>query len=70
MDHQWQLSRNFVARSDGQQRWDYVYQFLLQWASAPTADSTSASSPLQEDYHADRHLCSRLNSTPTAAADD
>ena len=70
MDRQWQLSRSFEARTDGQRRWDYAYQFLLQWAMAPTADATSASSLAQEDCHANRHLCSRLNSTPTAATDD
>ena len=70
MDHRWQLARSFEARADGQRRWDYAYQFLLQWAMATTADSPSASSHPQEDGHANRHLCSRLHSTPTPAADD
>jgi hypothetical protein len=66
MDYQWQLTRNFEARPDGQRRWDYVYQFLLQWATQQPADSASASSRLQEVHHANRHLCSRLKSTSTA----
>lgn len=66
MNHQWQLTRSFEARPDGQRRWDYAYQFLLHWAIEQTADSPSASSHLQEDCHANCHLCSRLKSASTA----
>jgi hypothetical protein len=66
MNHQWQLTRSFEARPDGQRRWDYAYQHLLHWAIEQSADSLSASSHLQEVHHANRNLRSRLKSTSTA----
>jgi len=41
----WQVTRSVLARSDGARRWDYAYQFLLQWAmetDAGTQPVTSA----------------------------
>jgi len=69
MDTKWQLKRNFMARTDGQRRWDYVYQYLLQWAMASTADQPSASTRPQEEQHGNRHLCSCLNSEATKQSD-
>ena len=28
--HPWQMTRSGIARSDGERRWDYAYQFLLR----------------------------------------
>ena len=69
MDSNWQLSRDFVETSDGQRRWDYVYQYLLQWAMEQTADSPSAPSHPQEEQHGNRHLRSCLDSTSTTSTD-
>ena len=69
MGTNWQLKRNFIARTDGQIRWDYVYQYLLQWAMALTADQPSASTQSQEEQHGNRSLRSRLNSTATKQSD-
>ena len=32
----WQVRRITVAQHDGERRWDYAYQFLLQWAMEQT----------------------------------
>lgn len=69
MDTNWQLSRDFVETADGQRRWDYVYQYLLQWAMEQHADLPSAPSHSQEEQHGNRHLCSRLDSTSTTSTD-
>lgn len=69
MDTNWQLSRSFVDTDDGQRRWDYVYQYLLQWAMEQRADSPSAPSHPQEEGHGNRHLRSGLDPTSTTATD-
>lgn len=69
MDTNWQLARNFVEAADGQRRWDYVYQYLLQWAMEQCADLPSAPSQSQEERHEHRHLCTCLDSTSTTSAD-
>jgi len=33
----WQVRRTTRAGTDGERRWDYAYQFLLQWAMADAA---------------------------------
>jgi hypothetical protein len=33
----WQVRRPTRAGADGERRWDYAYQFLLQWAMADAA---------------------------------
>ena len=33
----WQVRRTTRAGTDGERRWDYAYQFLLQWAMADGA---------------------------------
>lgn len=69
MDTNWRLSRSFVVATDGQRRWDYVYQYLLQWAMEHNADSPSAPSQSQEEQHGNRHLCSCLDPTSTTSTD-
>jgi hypothetical protein len=32
METSWQVRHITVAQHDGERRWDYAYQFLLQWA--------------------------------------
>jgi len=70
MKANWQLNRSFAESDDGQRRWDYVYQYLLQWAMEQNADPGSAPSQPQEEQHGNRHLCSRLDPTPTTASND
>ena len=69
MKTNWQLERNFIVRPDGQRRWDYVYQYLLQWAMESTADQPSASNRPQEEQYANRHLCPRLDPEATKQSD-
>lgn len=69
MKTNWQLDRSFVEQADGQRRWDYVFQYLLQWAMEQSADELSAPSHSTEEENGNRHLCSRVNSTPTTSAD-
>ena len=69
METNWQLKRSFVAQLDGQRRWDYVYQYLLQWAMEQNADAPSAPSHSQEEDHGNRHLCTCVNAASTTAAD-
>ena len=38
----WKVQRTVAARDDGQRRWDYAYQFLLQWATDLSAETCSA----------------------------
>jgi hypothetical protein len=32
MKRPWQVRRVMVGQYDGERRWDYAYQLLLQWA--------------------------------------
>jgi hypothetical protein len=43
----WKVRRTVAARDDGQRRWDYAYQFLLQWATDASAETCSA--PIQQE---------------------
>jgi hypothetical protein len=47
----WQVCRATVVQHDGERRWDYAYQFLLQWAMEHAASSRSAPSHHQEESH-------------------
>jgi hypothetical protein len=69
MKTNWRLDRSFVAQADGQCRWDYVYQYLLQWAMEQRVDEQSAPSHSTEEDDGNRHLCSRINSASTTSAD-
>ena len=39
MKTSWHVRRSGGARDDGDRRWDYAYQFLLQWAMEHNQDS-------------------------------
>jgi hypothetical protein len=65
----WKVQRTVVARDDGQRRWDYAYQFLLQWAMDAPADTCSA--PTQQEEGNERgDLRPGLDPTPTTGPDD
>ena len=65
----WKVRRTVAARDDGQRRWDYAYQFLLQWAMDSSAERCSA--PTQQEEGNERGtLRPGLDSTATAGADD
>ncbi len=66
----WQVRRTTVAQHDGERRWDYAYQFLLQWVMDYQAGDSPAPSPPQEDTHGSRSLRPCLNESPATAADD
>ena len=61
MKHQWQVQRFFLARADGQRRWDQAYQCLLQW----TRETHS-----QEEDHGRRAIRPGIDPSPAASPDD
>jgi len=66
----WQLTRSGIARSDGERRWDYAYQFLLHWAmECDTGNSPVPSAHPQEDDHGNCPVCSGLDQPPAADPD-
>ena len=66
----WQVRRATVVQHDGERRWDYAYQFLLQWAMEQTAGNSPAPSHHQEDSHGSRSIHSCLDASSATAADD
>ena len=66
----WQVRRTTVAQHDGERRWDYAYQFLLQWTMEHNAGSWPAPLHPQEDTHGSRSLRPCLNEPSATAADD
>ena len=70
MQSRWHVSRSEAARSDGQRRWDYAYQFLLRWVMENPAGVAPAPSHLQEGQNGDRLVRSGFDQSPTADADD
>lgn len=66
----WEVRRTTVAQYDGERRWDYAYQFLLQWAMENDADNGSAPLHHQEDRYGNRSLCPGLDKPSTPATDD
>jgi len=69
MKPDWKVRRTVVARDDGQRRWDYAYQFLLQWATDSSADTYSAPTQ-QEEGNECGNLRPGLDPTATAGSDD
>ena len=65
----WQVRRTTVAQPDGARRWDYAYQFLLQWAMEPAAGFWPTPSHSQEEPHGSRSLCPCLDEPSATAAD-
>src|SRR5215213_2344996 len=58
----WHVQRTGVPTETGQQRWDRVYQLLLQWATTPPAPTKAPASPiLPEVFHARSDLRARLD---------
>ncbi len=70
METPWQVRRTTVAQHNGERRWDYAYQFLLQWAMEHEAGQGPAPSHDQEDTHGSRSLRPCLNQPSTTATDD
>ena len=70
MKSQWSVSRTVAPRSDGQQRGDYAYQFLLRWVLEPPAGGVPAAAVLQEDQHGNRLVCTGFDEPPAAGAND
>ena len=66
----WQVRRATVVQHDGERRWDYAYQFLLQWAMEQTAGKSPAPSHHQEESHGSRSLHACLDQSSATAADD
>ena len=63
----WEVHRSTVAQPDGERRWDYAYQFLLQWAMEDDADNGSAPLQPQEDRYGNRSLHPGLDKPSTTA---
>ena len=70
MKRPWQVCRATVVQHDGERRWDYAYQFLLQWAMEHEAGSSPAPSHHQEESHGSRSLRPGFNDSSPPAPDD
>jgi len=57
MKREWQVRRTLVEDTDGQRRWETVYQLLLRWMMEHQPVELSS----QENDHEDRPLCSSIN---------
>jgi len=68
MKRSWQVRRSVNPRDDGQQHWDYVYQFLLQWAMARTTGERTGPSQPPEDNHGSSLVCACLDRAATASS--
>ena len=66
----WQVRRTTVAQHEGERRWDYAYQFLLQWAMEHTAGKSPAPSHQQEESYGSRSVRPCLDTSSATAADD
>ncbi len=69
MAQQWEVRRSTVTRPDAQQRWDTVYQFLLQWTTDPAGILPADGYP-QEESDGDCRLCAGLDPPPATDPDD
>ena len=70
MKSAWKVHRTVAARADGQRRWDYAYQFLLQWMADVSITQFSAHIPQQEEGNARGTLRPGLDRTSTTGSDD
>jgi hypothetical protein len=67
----WQVTRSAIARTDGQRRWDYAYQFLLHWAMEADTGSQPVPSPAhKENTHGNRSVCPSVDQPPATGPDD
>jgi hypothetical protein len=66
----WQVRRTTKAGSDGERRWDYAYQFLLQWATVNDAGKLPAPVPNEKEAaHGNRSVCPSLDQSSTPYTD-
>ena len=70
MKRPWQVCRATIVQHDGERRWDYAYQFLLQWAMEQTAGNSPAPAHHQEESHGSRSLHACLDQSSATASDD
>jgi hypothetical protein len=70
MKTRWQVHRTVRAQSAGERRWDYAYQFLLQWTINADAGTTPVSAAPQEEPYGSRSLCPCLYNSSTVPSDD
>ncbi len=68
MAKQWDVQRSTITRPDAQQRWDTVYQFLLQWTSESAEPVPAAPDP-QEEHDGNRDLRPGLDPPPATGTD-
>ena len=66
----WQVRHATVVQHDGERRWDYAYQFLLQWAMEHAAGNSPAPLHHQEEPHGSCSLRPSFNDASTTAPDD
>ena len=67
----WQVTRSGIARTDAERRWDYAYQFLLQWAMADAAGVLPAPVHYKKEAdHGNRSVCPGLDQPPATDPDD
>jgi hypothetical protein len=65
----WKVCRTVAARDDGQRRWDYAYQFLLQWMADVSITQVSTHIPQQEEGNERGTLRPGLDCTSTTGPD-
>lgn len=66
----WHVRRTTRAGTDGERRWDYAYQFLLQWARANGASELPAPVHYKKEAdHGNRAVCPSLDQPSTPYAD-
>ena len=64
----WDVQRSTITRPDAQQRWDTVYQFLLQWTSESVEPVPAAPDP-QEEHDGNRDVRPGLDPPPATGTD-
>lgn len=65
MKRKWVKSRVFVSQTDGEQRWDRAYQYLLLWTKEMelnrVTNSGKLSQEIQEVDHVSSSICAGLH---------
>ena len=69
MKRKWRVTRTLEEKSDGQLRWDYAYQLLLQWTQQRENHSDSPTCQL-ENSDENCTLCPCIDRTSTANDDN
>ncbi len=72
MKHNWRIHRQTIPLPNGQQRWDQVYQHLLQWTQVHRPEPTPAPTipNSQEANHARSSVSSGLHLESSPRPDD